>query len=184
MLNYHRMALRDAPAVVRALCETFPDARRFADVGCGSGAYAAQLKRSGRAVIACEHAPGGRFVARTQGVKAVPFELDEQPPARFAGGVDLAYSFEVAEHCTPDQGDRLVEFLAKLAPVIVFTAAHPEQGGLGHINEQPQSYWIERFAQHGAVHDPLTSSALATSFNAHGVDAFWFAENVMVFNRD
>lgn len=183
MLAYHRLALGDAPAVIGSLLEVFPDEQVIADVGCGSGAFAAELKRRGRAVFACEHAPGGRLAARLQGVPVAGFDLDREPPAGFGAPIDLAYCFEVAEHCTGPQGDRLVRFLGGLAPTVVFTAAHPGQGGLGHINEQEQSYWIIRFEQAGVSFSPELTRSLQQAFADNGVTAPWFAENVMVFKR-
>ena len=36
-----------------------------------------------------------------------------------------------------------------VAPVVVFSAAVPHQGGNRHINEQWQSYWMELIAARG-----------------------------------
>ena len=63
------------------------------------------------------------------------------------GTYDLAISLEVAEHLTEKSGQRLVRLLTNLAPVVLFSAAIPGQGGKNHINEQWQSYWVELFAQ-------------------------------------
>ena len=35
------------------------------------------------------------------------------------------------------------------ADTVLFSAAHPGQGGDDHINEQPQSYWVSKFASRG-----------------------------------
>jgi SAM-dependent methyltransferase len=181
MLQYHRMALADAPAVVTAVLETFPERRSIADVGCGSGAFAAEFQRRGRSVVACEHAVGGRLVARLQRVEVSRFDLDRVPPATLLGDLQLAYCFEVAEHCTPAQGERLVEFLANLAPVVVFSAAQPGQGGLGHINEQDPGYWIDAFGRHGAVLAESETENLRQKFAGAGLEAPWFAANALVF---
>jgi SAM-dependent methyltransferase len=181
MLQYHRMALVDAPAVVSAILATFPDRRSIADVGCGSGAFAAEFRRRGRSVVACEHAVGGRFVARLQGVEVSRFDLDRVPPATLPSDLQLVYCFEVAEHCTPAQGQRLVEFLAKLAPAVVFSAASPGQGGLGHINEQDAGYWIEAFGKHGVVLAEVETESLRQRFAGAGLEAPWFAANALVF---
>lgn len=181
MLQYHRMALTDAPTVVSVILEMFPDRGNVADVGCGSGAFAAEFRRRGRSVVACEHAVGGRFVARLQGVEVSRFDLDRVPPATLPTNLHLAYCFEVAEHCTPAQGQRLVAFLAKLAPTIVFSAAQPGQGGLGHINEQDPAYWIEAFGNHGAVLAQAETTSLRDRFAGAGLEASWFAANTLVF---
>ena len=62
---------------------------------------------------------------------------------------DLAMSLEVAEHLPSDQAEIFVETLTKLAPVILFSAAIPGQGGMGHINEQWPDYWVNLFIKKG-----------------------------------
>jgi hypothetical protein len=62
---------------------------------------------------------------------------------------DLAISLEVGEHLPPHEADRFVETLAALAPVVLFSAAVPHQGGTGHVNEQWQDEWADRFRARG-----------------------------------
>jgi hypothetical protein len=157
---FHSTATADAPAVIDAIRTEFPDARAWADVGAGTGAFAAEVKRSGLDVEACEHGRPGRRRARRQGVDSKPFDLAKVPPAQLSGPFDLAYCFEVAEHVPPGLGNQLVGFLAGLAPIVVFTAAPPGQGGIGHINEQPAPYWIERFEAEEKTFDPAATKAL------------------------
>ena len=181
--RFHELAQRDAPAVMRAFAAVFPDARRYVDVGSGSGAYAAEAMRQGRRVIACEHARAGRRMALRQGVDCREFDLQRTPPADLEGAFDLAYCFEVAEHIPEALGQRLVAFISQLAPQVVFTAAQPQQGGQGHINEQPKEYWIERFANCGLTISPALSLAVAGRFRAEGVIAPWLIDNVIVLER-
>ena len=42
-----------------------------------------------------------------------------------------------------------MSFLTSTADIILFSAAIPGQGGQGHVNEQWQSYWVERFKNYG-----------------------------------
>lgn len=62
---------------------------------------------------------------------------------------DLAISVEVAEHIAEEFANILVKSLCNHSDVILFSAALPMQGGTGHINEQPCSYWANIFAQYG-----------------------------------
>jgi SAM-dependent methyltransferase len=62
---------------------------------------------------------------------------------------DLAVSVEVAEHLPESAAGDLVDLLCQAADAVVFSAAIPGQGGTGHINEQPQSYWARLFARNG-----------------------------------
>ena len=179
MLSYHRMARRDAGPVMAALAETFPEARTYVDVGAGSGAFAAEARRRGKEATALERSRVGRALAKVQGARALPFDLAYTPPTGHEA--QLAYCFEVAEHLPADLGDRLVVFLASVAPCVVFTAAPPGQGGYGHINEQPPSYWIERFRAKGMEYSAEDTAALKRAFASNRVEAPWFDANVLVF---
>jgi hypothetical protein len=184
MRIFHRYARVDAAALVGALKECFPAAARWADVGAGSGAYAAAARRAGLDAVGYEISPFGRLLGRAQGAAMRRFDLTKAETIADVPRADLAYCLEVAEHLDAGLGDRLVTFLAGLSPVVVFTAAPPGQGGIGHINEQPPDYWIDRFARAGVLHDPDETTRLARLFDSHGVRAPWLARNLMVFRRD
>jgi SAM-dependent methyltransferase len=181
MQFYHRLAVDDAPAVILALRSCFPVARRYADVGSGSGAYAAEARRSGLAVQSCERDRFGRFLARCQGVDCRAFDLNMTPPATMDGPFDLAYCFEVAEHLPELLGLRLVDFLCMLAPIVIFSAATPGQGGTGHINEREPDYWIGQFTARGFVHCPELTEALAMQLQRCVLRSRWLISNVRVF---
>jgi SAM-dependent methyltransferase len=178
---FHWTARQQAPAVVASLLDAFPDADSFADVGAGTGVYAAGLKRAGRRVVACERSALGRLIARWQGVSAVRFDLNDPQPA-IRERVDVAYSFEVAEHLPPGLGSRLVQMMSELAPTVVFSAAQPGQGGQGHVNEQPPSYWAGQFTREGFDLDPGLTNELASRMAAAGT-VLWITPNVQVFTR-
>jgi SAM-dependent methyltransferase len=181
MWEYHKYALTDAPRVMGAVEDLFPEAHRYVDIGAGTGRFAAEAARRGHRIVACERSRVGRLAARAQRVQAVPFDLEHEPPARIQGPFDLAYCFEVAEHVPERLADRLVAFLTDLAPVLVVTAAQPGQGGAGHVNEQPREYWIERFERAGHTFDAAMSAELVRRFEARCVWAPWFIRNALVF---
>lgn len=62
---------------------------------------------------------------------------------------DLVVSMEVAEHLGSKFADNFVTSLTNAGDLVVFSAAIPLQGGTNHYNEQPQSYWKEKFRQKG-----------------------------------
>jgi SAM-dependent methyltransferase len=179
---YQKQARANAPGVIQTLERAFPTSHRYLDVGAGSGAFAAYAQRRGHCVEACEYSWVGRWFSRCQGVRSQRLDLREDVPAALDCSFDLAYCFEVAEHLEPSLGDRLVHFVATQAPVVVFSAAHPGQGGTGHVNEQPQTYWISRFEALGMNHRADLSEQLAAGFRQAGT-ASWFMDNVMVFER-
>jgi len=180
---FDELAKRCAPGVISAMKEAFPDARRWADVGAGSGRFAAVAQDLGVNVVACERSRRGRRIARRLGVDSRPFDLAGEAPASLPADRDLAYCFEVAEHVSMSFSDALVRFLTALAPVVVFTAAPPGQGGIGHVNERPREFWIEQFASAGATHCDEEASHLVERFEQHGVPMPWFYTNLMIFRR-
>ena len=104
---------------------------------------------------------------------ASPIKVDE----RF----DLAISLEVAEHLPATRADSFVELLCHCADVVIFGAATKLQGGTNHINEQWQSYWVERFEGHGYTCIDLFRQS---SWGSNEVD-WWYQQNAFLFvNKD
>lgn len=62
---------------------------------------------------------------------------------------DLAISLEVAEHLPEEKSDTFVDNLTRASDHILFSAAVVGQGGDFHVNEQPLSYWKEKFHRKG-----------------------------------
>ena len=133
-LYSHYTALDNAPQTIRAIAAEIPTARTWLDVGSGTGMFARAVRAQGGSVSACEHSRLARAIGRLYGIHIAPLDLTRDVPVDGPGRFDIAYSFEVAEHLPADLGDRLVELLARSAPVVVFSAAHPGQYGQGHVN--------------------------------------------------
>jgi SAM-dependent methyltransferase len=139
-----------APLVVSLLSPT-----RLVDVGCGVGTWLVAFKQCGVPVV---HGFDGAYV-RDSGLLVNHDEFtaaDLTRPLEHAGRYDLAVSLEVGEHLPERAADGLVRGLVELAPLVLFSAAFPGQGGTHHVNEQWPSYWRSRFAQHDyVVLDPV-----------------------------
>jgi SAM-dependent methyltransferase len=179
-LFFFGRSIADAPGVIKVVEEVFPEAQTFLDVGAGSGGFAAEVKRTGRQITACEYNKIGRWFSRLQGVDSHPFDLNASPAApAVTGRFDLAYSFEVGEHLPPELGERMVAFIAEHARQVVFTAAIPGQGGMGHINEQPPEYWVELFTAAGMDFDEALTARIRQRFDEEKL-APWFAKNAIV----
>ncbi len=171
----------NAPALARIIRRTFPEVLTAVDLGCGSGHFVAALQAAGVRTEGYEYSAHlRRTAARELGVRIHPFDLTDPPPIP---GVDLALSIEVAEHLQPTMGDTLVSLLTAAAPVVWFTAARPQQGGAGHVNEQPAAYWIARFNKYGYEFDQSFTEELRPRIVAETVKAPWLAENLLIFRR-
>jgi hypothetical protein len=90
---------------------------------------------------------------------------------------DLAVCIEVAEHLPAGAAGPLVETLTSAAPVVLFSAAIPDQGGHGHLNEQPRQYWIDLFAGHGFASVDCLRPRI---WQDAGV-AWWYRQNLFFF---
>jgi SAM-dependent methyltransferase len=179
---FHAYAVQNAAKVVTAMCEVFPQVRSVIDVGCGSGAFAAEAARQGLRAIGLEHSRHGINLARQQGVDCRPFDVARPVREQMSEVVDLAYSFEVAEHVPASLADNFVHFMTRLGPLVVFTAAQPGQGGIGHLNEQPLEYWIQKFEREGFDQSRAETDALRASFQTRQT-SYWFYRNALVFRR-
>lgn len=104
-----------------------------------------------------EYAEAALKFCRERRLDVAKFDL-ERNDFEHSRSFDVAVSMEVAEHLPESVADRYLDLLTRLSPVIVFTAATPGQGGTDHVNEQPHSYWIEKYRDRGFEH--LTETSL------------------------
>jgi SAM-dependent methyltransferase len=152
--------------------------RSVVDVGSGSGLMLAEFAKRGVDVQGVE---GSRAaIERSQlGERVVRANLERGVPD--LGRFDLALCIEVAEHLTARSAPRLVEGLTRLSDVVVFTASRPEEGGLLHVNPQPESYWRALFEERGFAGSPLRRELLDAI--ADVPEPRYLHENLMVFER-
>ena len=179
---FHSIALKNAPKVVPAILECLPEVSSAIDVGCGSGAFAAEFERSGIHTIGLEHSPHGVALAREQGVDSRPFDVTLPVESQIGERADLVYSFEVAEHIPESLADAFVNFMVSLGDLVVFAAAQPGQGGIGHINEQPVSYWTRKFWKSGFDFMESESERLRSEFRKRDASD-WFSNNTCIFRK-
>jgi SAM-dependent methyltransferase len=171
-------ALRSARRIVPRVLELVRPAR-IVDVGCGQGGWLSVFLEHGVAEVL---GVDGEWVDPAN--LLIPRERfrhrDLRQPLELGEAFDLAVSLEVAEHLPAERADGFVDSLARLAPVVLFSAAIPHQGGVGHLNEQWPDYWAERFARHGFV--PV--DVLRRELWDDGEVAWWYAQNVLLFVRE
>ena len=146
-----------------------------ADIGCGTGTWlAAALATGSRSVFGMEGAWVTPDMLDDPRISFSPHDLEQ----RFSGPrVDLAISLEVAEHLSPERAQTFVADLMALAPAILFSAAIPGQGGVGHRNEQWQSYWAELFAAHGYMAHDVIRPLIWTD---EAIPA-WYRQNAVLY---
>lgn len=173
-------ALSSARAVVPFVQQLLQPAA-VVDVGCGSGAWLAVWRECG--VTDVRGVDGAYVKPESLLIPAEQFTAhDLTQPLRLARQFDLVMSLEVAEHLPAEHAARFVQTLTALGPVVLFSAAIPQQGGVGHINEQWPQYWAELFTRFDYVaidclrrrcwHDPAVEWFYAQNMVLYAQRAF------------
>ncbi len=146
------------------------------DVGCGNGIWLSVFREFGAARTT--GLDGDHVDRETLEIPREEFvAVDLSMPLPVKGRYDLAMTLEVVEHLPKTRADSIVEELCALAPVVLFSAAIPFQGGEGHINEEWPHIWAGRFASQGfRTLDPIRSKIwLDNSIS------WWYQQNILVF---
>lgn len=146
------------------------------DVGCGDGTWLAAFKEAGVSnLLGIDGSHVGMDLLR---IPADCFRsMDLENPERLIDQFDMVLSLEVAEHLSSDAATRFVSFLASLGKVICFSAAVPGQGGVHHLNEQWQSYWISAFKEMGFEKVDCIRPRI---WNSDQV-AWYYKQNIFIF---
>lgn len=145
------------------------------DVGCGVGSWLAEFKRLGVPDVLGIDGPAAADLSALEDGELLTHDLST--PIILDRRFDLAVCLEVAEHLPDAAAPAFVAQLVALAPVVLFSAAVPHQGGTGHVNEQWPEYWAEHFARHERV--PV--DWLRPQLWANPDVDFWYAQNLLLF---
>ena len=148
------------------------------DIGCGTGCWA----RLAAELLNC----------RVLGVdgRYVPLSLRHLSPDEFCEAdlsrplpplprADLVLSLEVAEHLPPERAEGFVADLAGLSDAVLFSAAQPQQGGTGHLNENWLEYWAILFRRHDFEARDILRPLI---WNDQEVN-WWYRQNLILFVR-
>lgn len=148
------------------------------DLGCGIGLWLKGIKEIFD-INAKVRGYDGEYVAKEELVinedEFIPWDL--QNKVKCDENYDIAISLEVAEHLSKNVADEFVESLVELSDVILFSAALPNQSGVGHINEQPLSYWVQKFDKNNYEFYDIIRPAI---WNNEKISV-WYKQNIVVF---
>lgn len=162
--------------------------RSVVDVGCGHGLALEGFARvdSTLRLRGFDDSDAALTRARRRGLSVDHLDIvrmsrgDAAAVAREVASFDLAVCLEVAEHLPSWHSGKLLTIVTA-ADHLIFSAAHPLQGGRLHVNEQPAEYWIRRLGQRGfelSQHDEAFRRKVAVLDLPP-----WYAENVHLFER-
>ncbi|MCA9798638.1 MAG: class I SAM-dependent methyltransferase [Cyanobacteria bacterium HKST-UBA04] len=171
--------LKSIEATANLMVEVFQP-RSLVDIGCGEGLFLNVFHQHGINVIGCDISEAALKVSSKD---FIIFQADATKPIRFNQTFDLAMCVEIAEHIPNRCSRQLVKTLTKASDTVFFTAAPPGQGGVGHINEQPQAFWERLFQDEGFSLDESLSHYFRTTLQDAQV-VYWLSRNIMIFRRD
>ena len=168
-------SMRAARVVAPIVLAAFP-ARSVIDVGCGVGTWLRAMRDAGiHEIDGYDGDYVDRALLRIDAGRFHPADLREKLPV--SRRYDLAMSLEVAEHLPRECAAGFVADLTRAAPVVLFSAAIPGQGGISHVNERWQDYWRAAFAEHDYRPVDLVRPAIRGNPDV----PFWYQQNTIIY---
>lgn len=150
------------------------------DMGCATGLYLKRFLQTGIVVLGIDNTP------KVFEANVIPADniiiSDMRKPILLKKVFDLCLCIEVAEHIEEEYADVLIDNLCKASKTIVFSAATPGQGGVGHVNCQPKEYWIEKFKKRGYVLDKTRTEKVINAMK-EGYHMGWLTMNIAIFKK-
>lgn len=178
--NRNQDTKSSAIQIVSIIKNFYPEISSVLDMGCGTGTFLSvfQDEFQNLKILGIE----GPWV------KSEFFEVDSNEiliwnlansfpllDQRF----DLAVCLEVAEHLPIEIADSLVNFLCSSANLVLFSAAIPFQGGVGHVNERWQSYWASIFNKKGFKVKDIIRPLIWKNTEIN----YWYRQNILIFEK-
>lgn len=151
--------------------------RKVLDLGCGPGMHVYAMDDAGLNVQGIDIDP--RVEGRNLLTKGDLLKLDGSNQA------DLVVCYEVLEHIDPQYCDKMVASIFNSIEAggrLIFTAAQPGQGGVGHINCRPKKFWYDKLCGAGLTPSDKTTTDLI-QYCKEGYHMGWFVNNVMCFEK-
>jgi hypothetical protein len=177
-LARRKRTLASAKRILRIVHQLVPF-RSVADFGCGTGTWLSVALDDFEADGAIGLEGDWMRAEWLDDARIELRNLDLEQPASVEP-VDLAISLEVAEHVSAARAEGLVADLCATAPAVLFGAAIPGQGGVGHVNERWQSYWAGLFACHGwECYDAVRPLV----WNDRDLP-YWYRQNTLLYSRE
>jgi len=155
----------------------FINPKKVLDIGAGPGTYVKALKEQG--IDATGYDPDVQLTDNPYVISKSLFEVTDT--------ADLIICLEVAEHIPEVYADTIIsKLVSNIEPhgSIIFSAALPGQGGVGHINCQWKPYWERRFLQHKDVfRNQIAETTCRNVVFKRGRWMGWFENNFMIFTK-
>jgi len=175
--NYFHSEIFDTDyrSLALAIFETYQP-QTVAEFGCGPGHLTRELANLSVQVTAVDGFSQPDFSGLSIEFHHVNLNDPTSIAKVFTGKhFDLVICLEVAEHLQPEVSPNLVNWLTKVAPIVIFSASVPGQGGHGHINLRPRDYWHNLFTNQNFV----VADRIREKLRLHASVAPWYRYNVL-----
>lgn len=174
-INFYEIDTEEGPFASRLAewVHDWLDPSELLDIGCGPGTYVKAFRKQGIDAIGIDIDP--RIAGRENLFQESLFETERTS--------ELVVCLEVAEHIPEEMSDKIALSISnaiKSKGMLIWSAAQPGQGGVGHVNCQTKDFWEDKFLGLGLSRSVKTEENLKT-FITKGYHMGWFVNNVMIF---
>ena len=160
-------------------CITEGAAFSVIDLGCGPGTYTQAINDLNKSWLKCKgYDIDNRVIGKPSLHKADILEVNDPS--------DMVMCIEVAEHMHEALNQKIVESMKRnLKPdgLLIWSAAAPGQGGIGHINCKPKEYWANLLVQTGLTRQTHLEDNLL-EYLKQGYHMGWFINNCLIFKYE
>lgn len=166
-----------APILADILMDMY-EPRKVIDLGCNNGLYLAPFLAAGVEVMGYDNNPAALAKA------TVPTRLQDLTKP-FLDTADLTLCIETLEHIPLEESFLALQNILANSNKLIFTAAQPGAGGVGHVNCQPKEFWKKEIELRWFDYCPGETEYIVTRLRQTNNPMImgWLLNNLMVFRR-
>ncbi len=178
-MNFASIASEEKPFAENLaswIANNYPNSKVL-DIGCGPGTYV--------------------YALRDKGIEATGIDIDQRTidkpflqycdlfEYKLPNPTDIVLCLEVAEHINSSMNTKIVESVTanlKDDGLLIWSAAAPGQGGIGHVNCQSRDFWVHQFTSVGLqVYEEAYNDLMYYLSDKYRMG--WFMNNAIVFKK-